>query len=81
MQERHFWYRGRHRFFLEAVNRYLPKSGQQFSAIYLGGGSGWVRYLVQPRSAFASAGDRIFEDHAATDENKAAAVSSHPTGW
>ena len=50
MQERHFWYRGRHRFLLEAVNRYLPKSGQPFSAIDLGGGAGgWVRYLAQHR--------------------------------
>jgi len=50
MQERHFWYRGRHRFLLEAVNRYLPKPGQPFSAIDLGGGSGgWVRYLAQHR--------------------------------
>ena len=36
MQERHFWYRGRHRFLMEAVNRYLPKLGQPFSAIDLG---------------------------------------------
>lgn len=50
MQERHFWYRGRHRFLLEAVNRYLPKLGQPFSAIDLGGGAGgWVRYLAQHR--------------------------------
>lgn len=40
MQERHFWYRGRHRFLLAAVNRYLPKSGQPLSAIDLGGGAG-----------------------------------------
>ena len=50
MQERHFWYRGRHRFLLEAVDRYLPKSVQQRSAIDLGGGAGgWVRYLAQHR--------------------------------
>jgi len=50
MQERHFWYRGRHRFLMEAVSRYLPKSGQSFSAIDLGGGvGGWVRYLAQHR--------------------------------
>jgi SAM-dependent methyltransferase len=52
MQERHFWYRGRHRFLLKAVDRYLPKSGQQRSAIDLGGGpGGWVRYLAQHRPA------------------------------
>lgn len=50
MQERHFWYRGRHRFLMEAVSRYLPESGQPFSANDLGGGvGGWVRYLAQHR--------------------------------
>lgn len=50
MQELHFWYRGRHRFLLAAVNRYLPRSGQPFSAIDLGGGAGgWVRYLQKHR--------------------------------
>lgn len=50
MQERHFWYRGRHRFLLEAVNRYLPRSREPLSAIDLGGGTGgWVRYLAQRR--------------------------------
>ena len=50
MQRDHFWYRGRHRFLLEAVNRYLPESGQPFSAIDLGGGAGgWARYLAQHR--------------------------------
>ena len=50
MQERHFWYRGRHRFLLAAVNRYLPKDGRQLSAIDLGGGvGGWVSYLAQHR--------------------------------
>jgi hypothetical protein len=29
--------------------------------------------LARPRSAFASAGDRIFEDHAATDKAQVAA--------
>ena len=38
MQGRHFWYRGRHRFLLAAVNRYLPKSRKALSAIDLGGG-------------------------------------------
>ena len=50
MQKDHFWYRGRHRFLLDCVNRYLPKSGQPFSAIDLGGGTGgWVNYLEQHR--------------------------------
>jgi 2-polyprenyl-3-methyl-5-hydroxy-6-metoxy-1,4-benzoquinol methylase len=64
MQERHFWYRGRHRFLLEAVDRYLlahPRgqaqvATQPFAAIDLGGGTGgWVRYLAQQRPGrFAS---------------------------
>ncbi len=50
MQERHFWYRGRHRFLLQAVNRFLPKSAHPFSAIDLGGGAGgWVSYLARHR--------------------------------
>ncbi len=50
MQERHFWYRGRHRFLLASVNRYLPDRGRQFSAIDLGGGvGGWVSYLAKHR--------------------------------
>ena len=55
MQERHFWYRGRHRFLLAAVNRYLPKSRKPISAIDLGGGvGGWVSYLArQRRECFA----------------------------
>jgi SAM-dependent methyltransferase len=51
MQRDHFWYRGRHRFLLKAVNRYLPKSGQPLSGIDLGGGTGgWLNYLAQHRS-------------------------------
>ena len=50
MQRDHFWYRGRHRFLLKAVNRYLPKSGQPLSGIDLGGGTGgWLNYLAQHR--------------------------------
>jgi len=50
MQERHIWYRGRHRFLLASVNRYLPKTGQTLSAIDLGGGAGgWVSYLAKNR--------------------------------
>lgn len=50
MQERHFWYLGRHRFLLESVNRYLPKSGGLLSGIDLGGGAGgWLNYLAQHR--------------------------------
>jgi 2-polyprenyl-3-methyl-5-hydroxy-6-metoxy-1,4-benzoquinol methylase len=48
MQRDHFWYRGRHRFLLEAVNRHLPESGGSLSAIDFGGGAGgWVQYLAE----------------------------------
>ena len=50
MQERHFWYRGRHRFLLGALDRYFPKSAKNLKAIDLGGGvGGWVRYLADRR--------------------------------
>ena len=49
MQENHFWYRGRHRFLLSALNRYMS-SKENMSAIDLGGGvGGWVRYLADYR--------------------------------
>lgn len=38
MQEKHFWYRGRHRFLLAALARYLPHNSKALSAIDLGGG-------------------------------------------
>jgi len=40
MQERHFWYRGRHRFLLKALDRFMPKACSQLSAIGPGGGDG-----------------------------------------
>jgi SAM-dependent methyltransferase len=50
MQERHFWYRGRHRFLLKALDRFMPKSHSPLRAIDLGGGvGGWVRYLADRR--------------------------------
>jgi SAM-dependent methyltransferase len=47
MQERHFWYRGRHRFLLHAVKRFAPNlSAHPQRVIDLGGGcGGWVSYL------------------------------------
>ncbi len=58
MQERHFWYRGRHRFLLHAVHcalRYLSEDQRHPRAIDLGGGcGGWARYLLE-RKRFATA--------------------------
>lgn len=46
MQERHFWYRGRHRFLLDSVNSFLPSTDRKLSAIDLGGGAGgWLQFL------------------------------------
>lgn len=52
MQERHFWYRGRHRFLLAALDRFQSRGGPRRSAVDLGGGvGGWVRYLSDRRPA------------------------------
>jgi trans-aconitate methyltransferase len=46
MQSDHFWYRGRHRFLLHAVHRYLDRSTSR-RIIDLGGGcGGWIAYLA-----------------------------------
>ena len=51
MQKKHFWYRGRHRFILSALDRYFTTSPSRLSAVDLGGGvGGWVRYLSDRRS-------------------------------
>jgi SAM-dependent methyltransferase len=50
MQERHFWYRGRHRFLIRALDRQLPHDLSRMSAIDLGGGvGGWLRDLSRAR--------------------------------
>jgi len=36
MQEKHFWYRGRHRFLLAAVDRYMRRQSALLSAVNLG---------------------------------------------
>lgn len=46
MQERHFWYRGRHRFLLQSMQNTIPPSSKNLRMIDLGGGTGgWVCYL------------------------------------
>ena len=51
MQESHFWYRGRHRFLLAAVDRYTRSQQAPLSAVDLGGGvGGWVHYLADRRA-------------------------------
>jgi 2-polyprenyl-3-methyl-5-hydroxy-6-metoxy-1,4-benzoquinol methylase len=46
MQRDHFWYRGRSRFILRALNKFCQKDNA--SAIDLGGGcGGWVQYLAE----------------------------------
>jgi SAM-dependent methyltransferase len=50
MQDRHFWYRGRHRFLLKAVDRFVKNDSTNRSAIDLGGGvGGWLRDLARER--------------------------------
>ncbi len=52
MQEKHFWYRGRHRFLLGALNRFQSRGRPPWSVVDLGGGvGGWVRYLSDRRPA------------------------------
>ncbi len=52
MQERHFWYRGRHRFIVDGLRRHLTNTSTM-RAIDLGGGcGGWLRYLKQEGITF-----------------------------
>jgi len=51
MQDRHFWYLGRHRFLLAALKRTLKqydRAGVMPDAVDLGGGvGGWIKYLCK----------------------------------
>jgi SAM-dependent methyltransferase len=52
MQEKHFWYRGRHRFLLAALDRFQTRGSPPWAGVDLGGGvGGWVRYLADRRSS------------------------------
>jgi SAM-dependent methyltransferase len=52
MQEKHFWYQGRHRFLLAACDRFRRNVGESWSAVDLGGGvGGWISYLEKRRAA------------------------------
>jgi SAM-dependent methyltransferase len=65
MQDRHFWYKGRHRFLLAAVRRALQsgQAGHERCAIDLGGGcGGWIAYLKQHAA-------RLFEERALADSS------------
>lgn len=45
MQDRHFWYVGRHKFLLGCLKKYLKQSHKNL--IDLGGGvGGWIKYLI-----------------------------------
>jgi SAM-dependent methyltransferase len=54
MQERHFWYQGRHRFLLDAVHRRLRHDANEavdHRVVDLGGGcGGWLKYLLERKS-------------------------------
>lgn len=51
MQREHFWYRGRHRFLLRTMRRWMPRMRAMencISAVDLGGGcGGWIAYLQE----------------------------------
>jgi SAM-dependent methyltransferase len=51
MQNSHFWYRGRHRFLLHAVERFVPDSDNATASrrvVDLGGGcGGWIDYFLR----------------------------------
>lgn len=49
MQDRHFWYRGRHRFLLKAPDRFMLKTHSLLRTIDLGGEGGRMHYLADRR--------------------------------
>ena len=68
MQDRHFWYVGRHKFLLGSLKKYLNESHK--TLIDLGGGvGGWIRYLIG-RSPFK------FEEIALGDSSNVALIGA-----
>jgi 2-polyprenyl-3-methyl-5-hydroxy-6-metoxy-1,4-benzoquinol methylase len=67
MQEGHFWYRGRHRFLLEAVHRHLGSYADQEAALDLvdlgGGCGGWLSFMLARR--FFAVDDVVLADSSA----------------
>ena len=47
MQSNHFWYRGRHRFLLNAVHRHLGCATSRRVIDFGGGCGGWIAYLAE----------------------------------
>jgi SAM-dependent methyltransferase len=64
MQERHFWYRGRHRYLLDSVHRrteLAAGNATAFEVVDFGGGcGGWLGYMLR-RKSFA-VGDVVLAD-------------------
>ena len=77
MQQDHFWYRGRHRFLLDAVHRRVRKSSspeRAFRVVDLGGGcGGWLRYLLREKN-FAVADIALADSSSAALEMGAACL-------
>jgi 2-polyprenyl-3-methyl-5-hydroxy-6-metoxy-1,4-benzoquinol methylase len=73
MQQKHFWYRGRHRFILHFTRKLANRlGGKPLQAIDLGGGcGGWVSYLRQHAPA-------LFAEIALADSSAIALAMASP---
>jgi SAM-dependent methyltransferase len=80
MQQDHFWYRGRHRFLLDAVHRSVRKSrfqAQAYRLVDLGGGcGGWLRYLLKEKQ-FAVADAALADSSSAALEMAGECLPPH----
>jgi SAM-dependent methyltransferase len=76
LQDRHFWYRGRHRFLLRAVRHWSQKrlqSTASLEAIDLGGGcGGWIQYVNRHAPG-------MFDQFALADSSRRALQLAAPT--